>query len=61
MSANFLLMSNSSFVYIMVVGWLLKIDTVDKILNMLKSCLESDIDFGSLENHVIDLAPNAEG
>ena len=34
---------------------------MDKALNMLKSYLDGDVDFGSLENYVIDLAPNAEG
>ena len=34
---------------------------VDRTLNMLRRYLDGDIDFDTLANHVIDLAPNAEG
>ena len=34
---------------------------VDRTLNMLRHYLDGDIDFDTLGNYVIDLAPNAEG
>ena len=34
---------------------------VDRTLNMLRRYLDGDIDFDTLGNYVIDLAPNAEG
>ena len=34
---------------------------VDRTLNMLRRYLDRDIDFDTLENYIIDLAPNAEG
>ena len=34
---------------------------VDRTLNTLRRYLDGDIDFDTLGNYVIDLAPNAEG
>ena len=34
---------------------------VDRTLDMLRRYLDGDIDFDTLGNYVIDLAPNAEG
>lgn len=34
---------------------------MNRTLNMLKCYLDGDIDFDTLGNYVIDLAPNAEG